>query len=70
MTARNHVLVEFNIEKSALDAALPTLPCMRAPTISPLGVNGDAGFAVKLAVTRKAVAKLLPELKVPSYCSV
>ena len=36
---------------------------MRAPTISPLGMNGDLGYAIRLAVKKSAVAKLLPELK-------
>lgn len=46
-----------------LATTLPMLPCMRAPTISPLGMNGDLGYAIRLAVKKSAVAKLLPELK-------
>lgn len=63
LAGRNHMLVEFNIGRQDLDAALPLLPCLRAPTISPLGLNGDQGFAVKLAVGKKTIPTLLPKLK-------
>lgn len=63
LVGRGHMLVEFNISKEQLDAALPNLPCMRAPTISPLGLQGDRGYAVRLAVKKNVVAKLLPQLK-------
>lgn len=63
LVGRNHMLIEFNLEKEKLAAALPHLPCMRAPTISPLGISGDQGYAVRLAVKKSAIAALLPQLK-------
>jgi ATP phosphoribosyltransferase len=55
-----HVVFHHSLQ---LASTLPMLPCMRAPTISPLGLNGDLGYAIRLAVKKSAVAKLLPELK-------
>jgi ATP phosphoribosyltransferase len=36
---------------------------MRAPTISPLGMNGEQGYAIRLAVKKSSIAALLPQLK-------
>ena len=45
----------------ALARVIEILPCMRQPTISPL--NGDAGYAVKVAVPRNELTALIPVVK-------
>jgi ATP phosphoribosyltransferase-like protein len=45
----------------ALEAVCAALPCMREPTISPL--HGGAGYAVKAAVPRADLPRIIPELK-------
>ena len=61
LDARKRVMLEMNVSASNLDAVLAMLPCMRMPTVMPLA--GDGGFAVKSAVPRKEVARLIPLLK-------
>ncbi len=61
LDARTRVMLEMNVTSSALDAVLRTLPCMRMPTVMPL--SSDVGFAVKSAVPKKDVARLIPLLK-------
>jgi ATP phosphoribosyltransferase len=61
LEARRRVMLEMNVAAPALDAVLALLPCMRTPTVMPLA--GDGGFAVKSAVPRKDVARLIPLLK-------
>jgi len=59
--ARSRVMLEMNIPKKRFNEIISGLPCMRAPTVSPL--HGDQGFAVKIAVPRAEVSKLVPRLK-------
>ena len=59
--ARTRVMLELNVAADRLDAVTALLPSMRQATISSL--HGDAGFAVKSAVPRKALAELIPALK-------
>ncbi len=61
LLARRKVLLEMNVPKARLAAILPHLPAMKSPTIAPLA--GEEGYAVKIAVDREQVAKLIPELK-------
>lgn len=61
LDGRERVLLEMNIDEPRLSLLVATLPCMKSPTISRL--FGDGGFAVKVAVPRREVARLLPELK-------
>ncbi|MSP92094.1 MAG: ATP phosphoribosyltransferase [Myxococcales bacterium] len=61
LDARDRVLLEMNIQQGGLAALVATLPCMKSPTVAPL--FGDAGFAVKVAVRRADVARLIPELR-------
>jgi ATP phosphoribosyltransferase len=61
LDARRRVMLEMNVSPSALEGLLRMLPCMRRPTVSPLA--GDAGYAVKAAVLRDQVARLIPALK-------
>jgi ATP phosphoribosyltransferase-like protein len=61
LDARRRVMLEMNVAPCRLDAVLSELPSMRTPTVMPL--SGDAGFAVKSAVLRAEVARLVPRLK-------
>jgi ATP phosphoribosyltransferase len=61
LEARNRVMVEINCPGDALEALIAILPCMREPTISPL--HGGAGYAVKVAVPRGDLPRLIPEIK-------
>jgi ATP phosphoribosyltransferase len=71
LEARNRVMLEVNVPADRLDAVVAILPCMRQPTISPLhgGAGGGAGcteplaFAVKAAVPREKLPKLIPAIK-------
>jgi ATP phosphoribosyltransferase-like protein len=61
LDARKRVMLEMNVSAAALEAVLRELPCMRRPTVMPL--SGDGGFAVKSAVLRADVARIIPRLK-------
>lgn len=61
LDARRRVMIEVNVPREKLDAVCSALPCMREPTISTL--HGQSGFAVKAAVPRDVLAKLLVEIK-------
>lgn len=68
LDARRRVMLEMNVAPESLDAVLRVLPCMRVPTVQEL--RGDAGFAVKAAVPREGVARLLPVLKAAGACDI
>ncbi len=61
LDARLRVMLEVNVAPSNLAAIVAVLPCMREPTVSPL--HGGAGYAVKAAVPRAALASLIPALR-------
>ena len=61
LEARSRVMVEINVSAENLEAVCKILPCMREPTIAPLHAN--AGFAVKVAVPRDLLPRLIPEIK-------
>jgi ATP phosphoribosyltransferase len=61
LEARRRVMVEVNVAADRLDELLEVLPCMRQPTISPLA--GGDGFAVKAAVPREDLPRVVPVLK-------
>jgi ATP phosphoribosyltransferase len=61
LDARLRVMLEMNIPKERFNDVVSELPCMRAPTVSPL--HNDQGFAVKIAVPRAEVSRLVPRLK-------
>lgn len=58
--ARARVMLEVNVSEEALEAVVELLPSMRRPTVGRL--YDEAGYAVKSAVPRKALAALLPAL--------
>ncbi len=61
LDARRRVMVEVNVSAERLDAVVARLPCMREPTVSPL--HGASGYAVKAAVPRDVLARVIPEIK-------
>lgn len=61
LDARERVMLEMNVSSACLEAIVSCLPCMRAPTVSPL-YNGS-GYAVKAAVPRQEAFQLIPRLK-------
>jgi ATP phosphoribosyltransferase len=61
LDARRRVMVEVNVTSECLEAVIEVLPCMREPTISPL--HGDLGYALKAAVPRDQLARVIPEIK-------
>jgi ATP phosphoribosyltransferase len=58
---RTRVLLEMNIPADALPTLIARLPAMKSPTVAQLW--GEQGYAVKAAVLRSEVARLLPELR-------
>lgn len=61
LEARQRVMVEVNVTPATLEAIIEALPCMREPTISTL--HGGSGYAVKAAVLRSELARIVPEIK-------
>ena len=61
LESRRRVMVEVNVATDRLDDLVAILPCMRVPTVSTL--NGDAGYAVKVAVPRDELTSLIPLIK-------
>ncbi len=61
LDARSRVMLEMNIPEDKFNAIIPALPCMRAPTVAAL--HAEQGYAVKIAVNKDEVAKLIPKLK-------
>lgn len=61
LDARDRVMLEMNVPKEKFDEIVKVLPCMRSPTVSPL--YGEQGYAIKVAVKKFDVIKLIPLLK-------
>ncbi len=61
LDARRRVMLEVNVSPDRLEAVIRILPCMREPTIAPL--HGDSGYAVKAAVPRERLPRVITELK-------
>ena len=59
--ARDRVMLEMNVPHDKFEKIIKMLPCMRSPTVSPL--YAEQGYAVKVAVTKTEVVKLIPLLK-------
>jgi ATP phosphoribosyltransferase len=60
MQAEEKVLLEMNVSKDVFEQVVSNLPCMRAPTVSPL--YNEEGYAVKIAVPTREVPTLIPRL--------
>lgn len=61
LQARSRVLVEVNVAADQLDGVLRLLPCMRQPTVAQLA--GGEGYAVRAAVPRSELPRVIPQLK-------
>lgn len=61
LQARRRVMMEVNVDAEHLEAVIAVLPCMREPTIATL--HGDSGYAVKAAVPRADLPRVIPEVK-------
>ncbi len=61
LDARQRVLLEMNIDAARLAQVIERLPAMKSPTVARLYNSDD--YAVKVAVPRADVARLVPELK-------
>ena len=61
MDARDRVVLEMNIDEAGLPLLVAQLPAMKSPTIAQL--YGQSGYAVKVAVRKSTVSRLIPELK-------
>ena len=61
LDARERVMLEVNVTAACLEAVIEVLPCMREPTMAPL--HGEQGFAVKAAVPRRDLPRLIPAIK-------
>lgn len=61
LAARKRVMLELNVPAARLETICALLPSLREPTISML--HGEAGYAVRAAVPRAELARLVPELK-------
>jgi ATP phosphoribosyltransferase len=62
LNARERVLIEFNISsKIGLDECVKHLPALRRPTVAPL--YGGSGFAVRSAVPRSSLQRLIPMIR-------
>jgi len=61
LDARERVMLEMNVPSEKFEEIIKILPCMRSPTISQL--YGGKGYAVKVAVKKSEVVKLIPMLK-------
>jgi ATP phosphoribosyltransferase len=61
LEARRRVLLEVNVSAAQLEAVVSVLPCMREPTIAPL--HGEAGYAVKAAVPRTELPRVIHDVK-------
>jgi ATP phosphoribosyltransferase len=61
LDARKRVMLELNVSLTDLDAVIDALPAMREPTVATL--HGGAGMAVKAAVPRTELPRLIPRLR-------
>jgi len=61
LEARTRVMIELNVPANKLEQVVEVLPCMREPTISPL--HGNGGYAVKAAVQKDQIPRLIPAIK-------
>ena len=61
LEARRRVMVEVNVAAERLAELTAALPCLRAPTVSPL--EGGGAFAVRVAAPRSSLASLIPEIR-------
>ena len=61
LQARSRAMLDVNVSAEGLAAVVAVLPSMQQPTISPL--HGGSGFAVRAAVPRQDLPRLIPLLR-------
>ena len=61
LEARKRVMLDLNVTADKLEAVIAVLPCMKEPTINLL--HGEAGYAVKSAVMKSDLARVIPLIK-------
>ncbi len=61
LQARSRAMLDVNVSADGLAAVIAVLPSMQQPTISPL--HGSSGFAVRAAVPRSDLPRLIPLLR-------
>jgi ATP phosphoribosyltransferase len=61
LEARMRAMLELNVSLADLEAVIDALPAMREPTVAML--HGGAGMAVKAAVPRSDLPRLIPRLR-------
>ena len=61
LDGRRRAMVELNVAEADLERVLEVLPCMREPTLARLA--GSSGMAVRAAVPRGDLPRLIPALK-------
>jgi ATP phosphoribosyltransferase len=61
LEARKRAMLELNVSLADLDSVIAALPAMREPTVAML--HGGAGMAVKAAVPRSDLPRLIPRLR-------
>lgn len=61
LAARRRVMIEVNVTRECLDAVVSLMPAMKQATVSPL--QGTVGFAVKAAVLKADLPRVIPLIK-------
>jgi len=61
LEARQRIMLELNVSADDLPRIVEILPCMREPTVARL--HASEGYAVKAAVPRDELPRLIPRLK-------
>ena len=61
LEARQRMVVEVNVPADRLESVVAAMPCMREPTMAPL--HGGGGYAVKAAVRKADLTRVIPEIK-------
>lgn len=68
LEARKRVMLELNVSLDDLESVIDVLPCMRQPTVAPM--HNSTGFAVKVAVLREQLTKVIPLIKARGGCDI
>jgi ATP phosphoribosyltransferase len=61
LDARGKVLLKLNVSAENLQAVLPLVPSLKAPTVSELADGG--GYAIETVVAKNQINRLIPALK-------
>ena len=61
LEGRRRSMIEVNVSAEQLEQVIAALPAMQRPTVAPL--FGNSGYAVRAAVLRSELARVIPEVK-------